>query len=577
MANFFLRSRPTVTWATITPYALGARRLSTGTVPALGIHFEVTTAGTSDVAEPGWNTAVGGTTTDGTVTWTTRGSANTWVGATAYVVGDRVVATTAASAADQVLVHECTTGGTSGAGEPDWTNTVAGTTTDNTVTWTTRQATSWNNAHIFIARLNAAATSAPAAGDTLFIGDEHNETTAAAITIILRGTSASPLRVLCVNDTGDPASPTTPATTGQISTTGASTITFSSATDFTLDGMTIRSGSAANASSISFHNTSVTPSAFILRNCSLILNNTNDASFIALSLATLGPSRGNAEWVNVVVTFGSVVQAIQTRDINFKWSETLSAVLGTVPTLLISPQVASGTIVLESLDLSAIVTGKSVMSFVAGGHQALIRNCRIGVGGAFSAGTHPGFDGGTSTFLNVNDDNDSSVIFSRSGPGGSMFQETTVRRTGGANNGVEAFSWEVTSSSGASFHTPLVSFPIRMWNTIIGSPKTVTVEIIRDSATNLTDAQIWLEVEYLGNAAFSNSLIARDSAANSLATGVDQTASTATWVTTGLTNPNRQKLEVTITPQQVGLITARVYVALPSSTNLFIDPFITLT
>ena len=46
-------------------------------------NYEVTTAGTSGTAEPTWSTTLGGTTTDGTVTWTTvsmRGNNNIILG-----------------------------------------------------------------------------------------------------------------------------------------------------------------------------------------------------------------------------------------------------------------------------------------------------------------------------------------------------------------------------------------------------------------------------------------------------------------------------------------------------------------
>jgi uncharacterized phage protein (TIGR02218 family) len=63
-------------WAALTAYTVRqARDAKTGSVvrPTTqnGRHFKCTTAGTSGASEPSWNTTVGGTTTDGTVTWTT--------------------------------------------------------------------------------------------------------------------------------------------------------------------------------------------------------------------------------------------------------------------------------------------------------------------------------------------------------------------------------------------------------------------------------------------------------------------------------------------------------------------------
>ena len=59
---------PYAGWVAATPYVLG-----TVIVDSNYNLQEVTTAGTSGATVPSWNTTIGGTTTDGTVTWTMRG------------------------------------------------------------------------------------------------------------------------------------------------------------------------------------------------------------------------------------------------------------------------------------------------------------------------------------------------------------------------------------------------------------------------------------------------------------------------------------------------------------------------
>lgn len=82
-----------------------------------------------------------------------------------------------------------------------------------------------------------------------------------------------------------------------------------------------------------------------------------------------------------------------------------------------------------------------------------------------------------------------------------------------------------------------------------------------------------MELEYPANATDGLGAIAKDKCAI-LGTPADQTASTETWATTGMTNPNKFKLSVTVTPGKAGPITARVYLAKPSTT-VYIDPLIT--
>jgi hypothetical protein len=64
---------------------------------------------------------------------TMKGTA--WTASVAKVLGDKVVPT---AGLENGLIYECTTAGTTGASAPTWNTVEGGTTTDNTVTWTTR-------------------------------------------------------------------------------------------------------------------------------------------------------------------------------------------------------------------------------------------------------------------------------------------------------------------------------------------------------------------------------------------------------------------------------------------------------
>lgn len=564
MANFFCRSRPTTNWAVSTAYALGDRRKATAA--ALGIHFEVTTAGTSGGSEPTWNTTVGGTTTDNTVTWTTRGSAADWVASTAYVVGDRVVATTAASAARQNYCFECTTAGTSGGSEPAWSVTIGGTQADNTVVWTVRACTTWNNAHI---RLEKFTSQTVAVGDTIFVGDEHFQTQASTLTLNTANYSSrtNPCKIICVNDTGDPSSPTTLATTAVLETTGASGINWSQAGTAYVYGFTFNVGTGASAASLTLGNN-------IYEACALKILNTAATSSINADLGTAGAM--SIKLINTTMQFSAAGQGVALGDGEFEWRDTQNAlVLGTVPTVLFETYTDSSNIVrLHGIDLAnlntAIVNLASQLTV-----NIDLFNCKLHASVALTTGTHPGTAGGFIRMINCDSGATNTNTQYETGEG-SLTDELTIVRTGGASDGTTAFAWKiVTRATTPRFEFPFISLPIAQWNNTTGASKTLTVEIVNDGLT-LTDREVWVEIEYLGTSGFPISSFIDDAAADLLATAANQASSSVAWTTTGLGSPVKQKLEVTFTPQLKGPVIARVCVARPSLT-LYVDPIATIT
>lgn len=150
---------------------------------------------------------------------------------------------------------------------------------------------------------------------------------------------------------------------------------------------------------------------------------------------------------------------------------------------------------------------------------------------------------------------------------GSIRDETTLIRSGGATDGVTSLSWKLVSTADSTYPaSPLQTDDIVYQNNTTGSAITATVEILHDSATNLKDDEVWLELNYLGSSSTPIATLITDAKTDVLATAADQTASSVTWVTTGMTNPNKQKLSVTFTPQMKGMIIARVSLGKASKT-----------
>lgn len=157
-------------------------------------------------------------------------------------------------------------------------------------------------------------------------------------------------------------------------------------------------------------------------------------------------------------------------------------------------------------------------------------------------------------------------------PAGVIRDETTIVATGGGVDGATAVSHKMTTNANANRHgMTLDSADILIFVESVGSSKTARVEIIHDSITALTNAEVWFELSHLGPSGVMDSV--NDAPATLLTTASDQTTSTATWTETGLTNPNKQALEVTFTPQVAGWVRGRVRLAKPNKT-IFVDPWI---
>jgi hypothetical protein len=166
----------------------------------------------------------------------------------------------------------------------------------------------------------------------------------------------------------------------------------------------------------------------------------------------------------------------------------------------------------------------------------------------------------------------------------SLQEETTIVKTGGASDGTTPIAWKMTSTANCSPVSVAKSPPIIIINESVGSSKTATIEFVHD--TNVTagqgagtayafqDNEVWIELEYLGSSGSPISSLAVDRP-TIIATPADQTSSSATWTTTGITTPVKQSLSVTFTPQMKGALIARVCMAKPSKT-IYIDPLATV-
>jgi hypothetical protein len=415
----------------------------------------------------------------------------------------------------------------------------------------------WTNAHTTL----AAAITASTAGDTFFVAHDHNETTAASVTLTFKGSAATPDRVLCVNRAGSVPpvdADLVSAPSGQVEATGTSTLLVNGS--FRCHGIIWRARATSTAAQLSI----CLGSGNVQRHekCQFVLSTTSTSSRI-----TFGADPATCTIVDANLLFSATGQQVVVTGLTIIGSNgtTLVNGSGSIPTTLFTS--LTRPFVVRGADLSNLGSGKTITAAPARNSTTQLINCKLN-----SAVTISSASASPDRILDVigchsttNAERNERYHFC-----GTLTTETTIVRTGGATDGAIPFSHKVVSNSSNRFDFPFEAFDGAIWNDATGSAKTLTVHVITDNVT-LTDADIWLEVEYLGSGAAPISALATDSAATVLTAGANQAASTETWTTTGLTTPVKQKLDVTFTPQMAGAIRWRVKLA-KASTTVYICP-----
>lgn len=420
--------------------------------------------------------------------------------------------------------------------------------------------TSWANAYTTL----TAAFSGHAAGDVYHVAHDHAESTAGAVTLASLGLVGNPTKVICVNRAGSvPPVSADRRATAQVATTGGNSITVSSFTHY--DGIIFLTGDSTGTAFF------VAPGGNSQRvrfdNCSIQMRATG-AGFI-----NLPQEQGTyVELNNTTVSFAAVGQWIEVSGV-LKWRNTPSALLGTIPTLVFSlPGGDGGEVECTGVDLSAAGSGKTLCGAAATANAVKYKIIDCKLNASVTKSVVPASHGGTEVdFIRSGASGVNYAVF-RHRIGGALNEETTVVRTGGASDGTTPIAWKIDTTVNANYSMPFECPPIAIWNNIVGSAVTATVEGIWGGGAVPNDDEIWLDVEYLGSSSSPQGSFVNDGKVDLLTAAAGQTSSSATWG--GSTT--RFKLNVTFTPQQKGWVYCRVKCAKASST-FYVDPLVTLT
>lgn len=494
-----------------------------------------------------------------------------WAATTAYSIGN-IRRQLAAPTAGNERVFRCTTAGTSGGSEPAWNLGAGATTTDNTATWTEITGSSTYNSlggswTAPFARMRTAA-SRMAAGDRLFVLNDHAATEASAVTITFPGTLTSPNQAIGVDSAG------AIARGASESTTGNSGLTITSGGAVYLDSLRFNCGSGANAPNLTVGGLGGGSSEQVqTKDCDFALGGTG--AFAAIFFRADGSSKGESRHVNPRFSFGAATHFIGSNGSHL-YVKGGGALAGTANANAVFTFNSTRKMEIDGFDFSGYHAAIDLFYQGFNGGHATLRNIKLP-----ASWTGTLFNSSPASFERVEaynlSDGDQNYKLWIEDDRGTCREETTLVKTGGASDGDTPLSWRIVTTADAEYPMRVFRSP-EIFKRIgtVGSPVTITVDILRDSATNLTDAEVWIEVQYLGTSGFPLGNFVTDAKADVLASAADQAASTATWTTTGMSNPNEQKLEVTFTPQEKGVAIVTVCVARASAT-LYVDPMAQLS
>ena len=516
-------------------------------------------------------------------TWRVNNSTNLggepcaqWVPSHAYSLGARVVCRRTYSTGSwgaRAFVYECTDAGTSHATtEPTWPTTVGNTVVEDTVddvTWTCRSPGdgTWDNATCILMYI---LTKACAAGDTILIDDGHSENV--EFNTIYQGsaTPASPLLIYCVDKADDSLSE------GAIVQNGAGT------------SNTAAFSGHAYCYGVTFKfpgNASISDSSYSAK-----WTIEGSGSTVLLQLLTsaksftFGTGTRSSHLIikNGVLAFDLANQTLAFGGgggLFFAKNMTITAPNGI--TGLIAGSGYTRYVIIQDSDLSGIGNGAAATSILVltnnfVGHIVCER-CKLpsDAGFTITSGSWPQ-PGHVPIRLHHCSSGNYYYDFYEESYYGTVEDETTIVRTGGASDGTTTHSFKMTSTAQTLDNfLVLESPPITIWNSAT-TEKTFTIECIWDSATNIQDDEIWMELEYPANATDGLGAIATDKCAV-FGTPADQATSVLNWENEDdLTNPNTFKLSVTVTPGKAAPVTARIYLA-KASTTIYVDPKITIS
>lgn len=485
---------------------------------------------------------------------------NVRLNSTAYALGDRVVNASTIN----YFVFECTTAGTSAATAPTYVTTPGSTTTDGTVVWTCRLPTSWTNATISLNR----GMSGAVYGDNVYVDNTITDNYVASTSF---ATASGPVKVMSVTSG---SSPVTYARGARIQSTNASNLAFNST--IYIAGLDMYAGNAASVSAdvVFVGAVAATGTSQRIEDCYIDVGNGTSADI------TFGEATSTAP---IVVDFYNCTFRIRNTAANFILLSTVNmygcnldpAGALTAQLLVLAAARRSYLFNAISCDFSQLATTATLVTTAAAFYSVIFDKCKFPA--SFTGLIqNPRYPTGRISLYECEFGTTRQILWIDD-YSGTIKSDTGIYRSGGASDGVTSLSHRMetlftSNNTTQALITDWIGVPVMS----TGS-KTFTMEMVHDSATALNDSQIWIEVAYFGTSSSVLGSYTSDRVSNLLATPTTYTSSSATWVGTGgFANPNKQKMSVTVTVNNTGVVYVRAVLGLASKV-VYICPKVDVT
>ncbi len=255
---------------------------------------------------------------------------------------------------------------------------------------------------------------------------------------------------------------------------------------------------------------------------------------------------------------------------------------GVAPTIFID-DFPDGQVEIYGMDLS-LVTGTLLDIGTTGGGLTKIANCKMGTAVTRLTGTPRNF-ACTIELIGSSDETglgsgESVRDYAKESYRGTVLSEATFIRTSGANDGVAGFSYALTPRA-ASTQESILSLVTSWFGGLVegdaSTSKDFTIHIANSSGSDLTKADVWVEILYPSEAGTTDHGFDISSRTAIDASAADVTDDTASDWSTGAGGKNAQKIVIAKTPDFTGPVYARVHFAQAGTNTLYVDPKVYVT